>query len=70
MTGRLPNALSCGDADVVRPGGDRDTDPDRPGGEERREEHLGEQLGASEDRRGHARLGEELDQATKKAKTP
>ena len=38
-----------GDADVAGAGRDADADPDRPGGEERGEEELGEQLRRVED---------------------
>ena len=34
-----------GDADIPRSGGDGDADPDRPEGEERNEQELGEELG-------------------------
>jgi hypothetical protein len=49
------------DPQVVGSGGDGDADPDRPAGEERREEQLGEQVRSLQERRRHRRTGEELD---------
>src|SRR6266545_5931685 len=50
--------LLC-DAYVARSGGDREADPDRPRGDERREEHLGEQVRTSDELRRHGRICEE-----------
>jgi hypothetical protein len=40
-----------GDADICRLGGDGDADPDRPAGQQRREEQLDQQVRALDDRR-------------------
>ncbi len=48
-----------GYSDVPRSGGDRDADPNRKGGEERREENLGEDVRTLEDRRRDCRMCEE-----------
>jgi hypothetical protein len=50
-----------GDASVARTGGDRDADPDRPGGEQRREDQLRDDVRRPEDGRSDGGLGEQDD---------
>jgi hypothetical protein len=50
-----------GDTDVARPSRDPDGEPDRPGGDKRCEDHLGEDVGAADQRRCDARVREQLD---------
>src|SRR5215207_195223 len=49
------------DPDIARSRRDGDADPDRPGGEERREEQLRDQRRDLEQRRRHGRIREEPD---------
>ena len=50
-----------GGADVGRSGGDPDGNPDRPAGQEGREEDLGEQIRGADQGRRHPGMSEEFD---------
>ena len=55
------DAKLLSDPDVARTRRDRDGDPDRPAGEERREQELREQVRRLHNRRGNVRRGLDLD---------
>jgi hypothetical protein len=62
--GRLPRHRELlGDADVASAGGDGDSDPDRPAGEQGDEDRLGEHPVAVEDGARYEGMGEQLDGA-------
>ncbi len=61
------HAELLGDPDVARSRGDRDPDPDRPGGEERGEEQLGDDVRARRTADATAGCANSSTQATKTA---
>jgi hypothetical protein len=57
---KLPSMLNCRAARTFRgPGGDRDPNPDRPAGKQRREQQLDQHVRSCVDRRSDHRMGEQ-----------